>query len=156
MPRNAAVTRLVKGKDLQSVDISAAAAGRPTLPVNSVWRTIRSYVLWQHERGTLRYDIMVTLILIFVFFSPRVINFNDKPAAGNSHPTDVVVTSDAQGGLLYQISAGAITPGDDQAVRDQLLRIIQPISGTVSIVKYETVADDKGRVQSYRVLGKRE
>jgi hypothetical protein len=124
--------------------------------MNGVWRTIRSYVLWQHERGTLHYDIMVTLILVFVFFSARVINFNDKPVLRNPHPNDVMVTPDAQGNLVYQISAGAITPGDDQAVRDQLLRVIKPISGAVSIVNYEPVADGKGHVQTYKVLVKRE
>jgi len=123
--------------------------------MNGVWRTIRSYVLWQHERGTLHYDIMVTLILIFVFLSPRVINFNDKPALQSPHAADVVVTSDAQGGLVYQISGSAITPGDDQSVRDQLLRTIQPISGEVTIVRYEGVSDRKGQVQSYRVWVKR-
>jgi hypothetical protein len=123
--------------------------------MNGVFRTIRSYVLWQHERGTLHYDIMVTLILIFVFFSPRVINFNDKPAVRDPHLRDVLVTPDAQGGLVYQISASAITPGDDQSVRDQLLRIIKPISGEVSIVSYEPVADGKGHVQTYKVLVKR-
>jgi hypothetical protein len=124
--------------------------------MNAFWRTIRGYILWQHERGTLHYDIMVTLILIFVFLSPRVIRFNDKPLLRNPHPTDVVVTPDAQGALLYQISAGAIVPGDDPSVRDQLLNIIRPISGEVSIVKYETVADGKGHVQTYKVLVKRE
>jgi hypothetical protein len=123
--------------------------------MNGVFRTIRSYILWQHERGTLHYDIMVTLILIFVFFSPRVINFNDKPALRNPHLNDVVVTPDAQGGLLYQISASTITPGDDQAVQDQLLRIIKPISGDVAIVSYEAVKDGKGHVQTYKVLVKR-
>jgi hypothetical protein len=124
--------------------------------MNAVWRTIRSYVLWQHERGTLHYDIMVTLILIFVFFSPRVLNFNDKPALPNPHLSDVVVTPDAQGGLLYQISAGAITPGDERSVQDQLLHIIKPISGEVSIVSYATVADGKGHLQSYKVLVKKQ
>jgi hypothetical protein len=138
------------------VDISTTATGAPSLPMNAVWRTIRSYILWQHERGTLHYDIMVTLILIFVFFSPRVINFNDKPVLRNPHPTDLVVTPDAQGGLLYQISASAITPGDDHSVREQLLHLIQPISGDVSIVNYEPVADGKGHVQTYKVLVKRE
>ena len=123
--------------------------------MNGVWSTIRSYILWQHERGTLHYDIMVTLILIFVFFSPRVINFNDKPVTPALHPSHVTVTPDAQGGLVYQISAAAITPGDDQAIRDQLLRIIKPISGDVTIVNYEPVADGKGHVQAYKVLVKR-
>jgi len=124
--------------------------------MNAVWRTIRGYILWQYERGTLHYDIMVTLILIFVLFSPRVINFNDKPIARNPHPTDVIVSTDAEGHLLYQVEASAISPGDDRAIRDQLLRIIEPISGVVSIVSYETVADGKGKVQSYKVLVKRE
>ena len=137
---------------MQSVEISTAA-GSPSLPMNGVWRTIRSYILWQHERGTLHYDIMVTLILIFVFFSPRVINFNDKPVPRDPHLTDVVVTPDAQGGLVYQISAGAITPGDDASVQEQLLRIIRPISGDVAIVSYEVVG--KGHTQTYRVLVKR-
>jgi hypothetical protein len=66
-----------------------------------------------------------------------------------------VVTPDAQGGLLYQISAGAITPGDDLSVRNQLLHIIQPISGEVSIVKYEGVPDRRGQVHDYRVWVKR-
>ena len=140
---------------MQSVEISTSAAGAPSLPMSGVWGTIRSYVLWQHERGTLHYDIMVTLILIFVFLSPRVIDFNDKPVPHDPHLTDVVVTPDAQGGLVYQIPAGAITPGDDESVRDQLLRIIQPISGDVSIVNYEGVTDHKGQVQGYRVWVKR-
>jgi hypothetical protein len=123
--------------------------------MNAIWRTIRGYVLWQYERGTLHYDIMVTLILIFIFLSPRVINFNDKPIARNPRPTDVVVTTDVQGRLLYQIAASAISPGDDRSVREQFLKIIEPISGGVSIVQYETVKDGKGQVQSYKVLVQR-
>jgi len=141
---------------LQRVEISTTAVGPPSLPMNAVWRTIRSYVLWQHERGTLHYDIMVTLILIFVFFSPRLLKFNDKPALPEPHLSDVVVTPDAQGGLLYQIWAGAITPGDDRSVRDQLSRIIKPISGAVSIVSYTPVSDGKGHVRSYKVVVKRD
>jgi hypothetical protein len=124
--------------------------------MNGVWGTIRGYILWQYERGTLHYDVMVTLILIFVFFSPYWINFNDKPIARIPHPTDVIVTPDAQGRLLYQIEASAISPGDDRSVRDQLLRIIEPISGGVTIVQYEAVSDHKGKIQSYKVLVKRE
>ncbi len=124
--------------------------------MNAVWRTIRGYILWQYERGTLHYDIMVTLIILFVLFSPKVIKFNDKPIARNSHPTEVVVTADSQGHLLYSVSATAITPGDDPAVREQLLHIIEPISGAVSILSYEAEMDQKGKLQSYKVLAKRD
>jgi len=124
--------------------------------MNAIWRTIRGYILWQYERGTLHYDIMVTLILIFVLFSPRVIDFNDKPISRNPHPTEVTVTADAEGRLFFQVSATAVKPGDDSSVRDQLLHIIEPIAGAVSIVSYEAISDPKGNVQSYKVLAKRE
>jgi hypothetical protein len=98
---------------------------------------------------------MVTLILIFVFFSPRVINFNDKPTPVNSHPTGVVVTSDGAGGLVYQIDGSGVTAGDESTVRNELLRVIEPISGEVSIVRYVPVSDRKGKIQGYRVWVKR-
>ncbi len=145
----------MRSLDLQSVDISTTEAGAHFLSMNRVWRTIRSYILWQHERGTLHYDIMVTLILIFVFFSPRVINFNDKPRPFNPHLTGVLVTSDGAGGLVYQIDGAAVSPGDEAALRAELLRVIEPISGEVSIVRYEPVSDGKGKVQGYRVWVKR-
>jgi hypothetical protein len=140
---------------LQSVGITRTTASAPSLPMSNVWRTIRSYVLWQHERGTMHYDIMVTLILIFVFLSPRVINFNDKPTAPDPHPTSVLVTADGAGGLVYQIEASALSAGDDNSIRAQLLHMIQPISGDVSVVKYESIPDWKGRPQQYRVWVKR-
>ena len=39
--------------------------------MNAIWRTIRGYVLWQYERGTLHYDIMVTLIICLCCFRHR-------------------------------------------------------------------------------------
>jgi hypothetical protein len=85
-----------------------------------------------------------------------VINFNDKPVARNPHPTEVVVTADAEGRLQYQVAATAVNAGDDRSVREQLLRVIEPISGAVSIVSYEAVLDSKGKIQSYRVLAERD
>ena len=140
---------------MQRAELTTMAPSAP-LPMNAAWRTIRGYILWQYERGTLHYDIMVTLIIIFVLFSPRVINFNDKPIGRNPHPTEVVVTADAQGQLIYQVAASAVSAGDDRSIREQLLRIIEPISGAVSIVSYEAVANAKGQVQSYKVLAKRD
>ena len=40
---------------------------------------LRRYFFWTYERGSLHYDVMVTLILLFLFVSPRFIDFKDKP-----------------------------------------------------------------------------
>ena len=99
---------------------------------------------------------MVTLILLFVFLSPKLINFNDHPVERNPHPSDIVVSPDGSGGFVYQVEGKAIQVGaskgaDDPAVRAQLLRIIEPISGEISIKHYEPVADKNGNVVAYKV-----
>jgi len=127
----------------------------PAVPMSGIWSTIRDYIFWSYERGTIQYDVMVTLILVFVFLSPKLINFKDKPVEHNPHRTGVAVVPDGQGGLIYQIEAaavvGQVTGNDDGAVRSQLLDIIEPISGEVSITKIEPVRDSSGRVLSYKV-----
>jgi hypothetical protein len=141
---------------LDKAQVSPAFAGAPDVPMTSIWRTIRDYILWSYERGTVQYDIMVTLILLFVFLSPRWINFKDKPIERNPHPTGVVVVPDVGGGFIYQIEGSAVSGKDDGAVRSQLLRIIEPISGEVSITKYEAVRDRSGNVLKYQVWVQRE
>ena len=130
---------------------SLAAHPADTSSMGAIWRTIRGYILWSYERGSLHYDIMVTLILLFVFVSPYFINFNDKPVERNPHPTGVVVIPDQHGGLIYQIPASAVTAGNGIEIRQQLVRIIEPISGAVSISRFETANDSAGHLQSYKV-----
>ena len=128
----------------------------PAVPVAGVWPTIRGFILWSYERGTVQYDVMVTLILLFVFLAPRVINFHDRPVERNPIRTGVVVYPDGQGGLVYQLDAQAVDTRSGVAVEDQLLRVIEPISGEVSISRYEPVSDRKGHVTAYKVWVERQ
>lgn len=131
--------------------------GASPVPMNAIWRTIRGYILWSYERGTIHYDIMVTLILLFVFLTPYWINYKDRPIERNPHPLGVTVLPDTQGGFLYQIEGAAVTSKDESGIRDQLLAVIEPIAGgAVSITRYETVRDRTGRILSYRVWVQRE
>ena len=124
--------------------------------MNAIWRTIRGYILWSYERGTIQYDIMVTVILVFVFLSPYWINFKDKPVERNPHPTGVVVVPDTAGGFVYQIEGSAVTGKEEAAIRAELLRIIEPISGEVTITRYETMRDRSGRISGYKVWAQKE
>ena len=116
-----------------------------------VWTTIRDYILWSYERGTIPYDVMVTLILLFVFLSPYWINYKDRPVEHNPHRTGVVVTPDGQGGFIYQIEGRAVDAKDDEAIRSQLLSVIEPIAGEVTISNYEVVRDKSGKILAYKV-----
>jgi hypothetical protein len=136
---------------LQQPGIASTALGSAVSPMGAIWRTIRGYILWSYERGSLHYDIMVTLILIFVFVSPHFINFKDKPVERNPHLTGVVVIPGEKGEFIYQIQASAVNAAGGGDVHRQLEQIIEPISGAVSITKVEAVKDTSGHTVSYKV-----
>ena len=122
----------------------------------SIWRTIRGYLFWTYERGSVHYDVMVTLILAFIFLAPIWINFKDKPVEHTPHPTEVVVKSDGEGGFIYQVEASAVNSTDEASIRDSVLRVIEPIAGEVEVLgKPEPVYDRTGHLVSYKVRVRR-
>jgi hypothetical protein len=120
-----------------------------------MFKMIRNYIFWSYERGSFHYDIMVTAILLFMFVSPQFINYNDKPVETVAlHATEVLVkeagTSGGSSRFVYQIRAddmgGAQT--DDER-RAAILRVIEPISGEVSLESYEPVYDAQHKIIAY-------
>jgi hypothetical protein len=117
--------------------------------MNRIWRTIKGYIWWTHERGSFHYDVMVTAILLFLFISPRFINFKDKPVETVFIPKWVVVQPDGRGGMYFDVDAAAVKP--DRDVEAQLEKIIEPISGEARIMGHEEIKDRFGRTLKYRV-----
>jgi hypothetical protein len=118
--------------------------------MSRILKTIRSYILWTYERGSMQYDVMVTLILAFIFIAPIWVNFKDKPIERSGHQTGVIVSPDGQSGFIYQVDASAVK-GDPTTVEADLLSVIEPIAGEVDITKYEPVRDAKGHIVAYKV-----
>lgn len=118
-------------------------------------RTIRGYIWWTHSRGNLHYDIMVTIILLFIFVTPLYVDFNDKPAERTPHPTGVVVQPDGTQGFIYRVDASAVKGTTDAEITDGLRSVIEPISGEVRVSRYEPIKDTTGRTVAYKVWVKR-
>jgi hypothetical protein len=102
----------------------------------SIGKTIGGYFWWTYPRGSLHYDIMVTLILAFIFLAPRWVDFKDKPLGRPAHPTAVLVTPDGEHGFIYEIEASAIDATDEHGIRLQLKSVIDPISGSIVFDHY--------------------
>ena len=115
---------------------------------------LAGYLWWTYPRGSVHYDIMVTLILAFIFLAPLVINFNDKPTVRAPHQTEIVVRPDGSG-FLYKVDAAAVGEGSDTQIRESLSRVLEPISGEITIDHYQAVHDDKHKVIAYQVWAHR-
>jgi hypothetical protein len=120
-----------------------------------VSRLLRNYFFWTYERGSFHYDVMVTLILLFLFVSPRFINFKERPvAAVPLHPSEVLIKEQSTHGdeaiFVYEIRAGDLHGAhSDAQVRAAILNVVEPIAGDVTLEKYAAVRDAKGQVVAY-------
>ena len=120
--------------------------------MGKISQTIKGYIWWMYPRGSVPYDVMVTLILAFIFLAPLWINFRDKPIERSPNQTEVLVKPEGNG-FLYTIDAATIQPGSDDEVREELLRAIEPVAGEIHIERYEAVRNNKHNVVAYKVWG---
>jgi hypothetical protein len=108
-------------------------------------KTLKSYLFWTYQRGSFHYDIMVTLILLFLFVSPRFINFHDRPEEPSSR---------GHGVLVHAGQNGKFTSNRDK-LRAELESSIAPVAGAVSIDRWQEQKDSSGRIESYKVWARR-
>jgi hypothetical protein len=118
--------------------------------MSKLGQTVKGYFWWTYPRGSVPYDVMVSLILAFIFITPIWVNFRDKPVERSPHQTEVIVQQEGDG-FLYKVDAAAIKPGDDTEMRESLLRIIEPVGGYVTIDRYEPVRDSSHNLVAYKV-----
>jgi hypothetical protein len=122
--------------------------------MSKIGQTVKGYIWWTYPRGSVHYDIMVTVILAFIFLTPLWVNFRDKPQERPPHQTEVVVQQEGDG-FLYKVDASAVKADNDADIRESLGRIIEPIAGEVTIERYEAVRDSKHDVVAYKVWVRR-
>jgi len=123
-------------------------------PVETQKRSIRqvlsSYFYWTYPRGCFHYDVMVSLILAFIFITPHLWNYGDKPMllAGLTHP--IQVDSNGGKGMIVTVQAADVQVAADapySVVKKALREAIEPVTGdAVFVDRWETVKDAQGNV----------
>ena len=116
-------------------------------------QTLRSYFFWTYERGSFHYDVMVTLILAFIFLTPRIWNYGDHPQEEKLAPGSMLVKTTAPGDFVYEIPAAQIRP--DGSLDAQIRQNVEAVSGPVVVDRYEAVKEPHGKTKLYRVWAHR-
>jgi hypothetical protein len=131
---------------------AALPAGEPARHAEgqSAGQILKSYFYWTYTRGSFQYDVMVSLILLFIFLTPRVWNFGDRPSqrAGPQHPI-LVSTNDGHGVIItVQASDVTVPQGATNAqVKKALRSAIEPVTGDdVFVEHWETATDAQGNL----------
>ncbi len=125
------------------------------------FKLLRSYVFWTYERGSLHYDVMVTLILLFLFISPHVIDFHDRPIPEVPRRSSEVLVRDAGSStaghqFVYEIRADDLDGAHTDAERGVGIdRIVHNIAADGQIESIKPVVDPHKRIVAYAVQVRR-
>lgn len=116
---------------------------------------LKTYLFWTYTRGSFHYDVMVTAILLFMFVTPRFLDFKDRPVETVAlHSSEVLVKEagsvNSRPRFIYQIRADDMAATHTDAERrTAILRLVEPISGEVTLERYEEVKDASGHIVAY-------
>jgi hypothetical protein len=120
-------------------------------PRRSLGEVVKSYFYWTYRRGSFHYDVKVTLILLFIFITPQLWNYGDKPVpvVALAHP--IQVTGDGDRGMVIVVSAEDVRlPAHASApeVKHALRQAVMPVTGdAVFVERWETLTDAEGNLE---------
>lgn len=121
----------------------------------SMGRTLKGYFFWTHERGSFHYDVMVTLILAFIFITPHLWNYGDRPQLSKEARKSILVQAEPGGGLVFDVPAKELKSATGQSIEQNLTETVAPISGSVIVDHYAILKDSTGHTTGYRLWARR-
>jgi hypothetical protein len=131
-------------------DSAAAQVGEAANSRRGFKAIVKSYFYWTYSRGSFHYDVMVTLILLFIFVTPHFWNFGDRLStdAGPSHP--IIVSSTGGHDVIITVDAADVNTqagATDSQVKRSLRHAIEPVTGDdVFVERWMTVTTPDGRL----------
>jgi len=108
---------------------------------------LKRFILWDYARASWQYDVMVGIILAFVFLTPRDW-FRDQPRIPR---VSSIVRPAENGGSILFVDAQVLA-GVPEAQRLERLRGFlktQPGTARFSVARVEPILDSEGELQGY-------
>jgi len=117
--------------------------------LRSFWRAIRPAVFWGFRRGSWQYDIMVGLILVFIFLTPRGW-FRDQPRLPKAQ--QIVMLPSEGGRSIFWVDPELIRDVAPDRLEAHLRALLKKRTGkTAALLSTEPARDDEGRIKGYLV-----
>lgn len=119
-------------------------------PGHRLARTFKDFVFWSPERGSWQYDVVVGLILLFVFLTPARF-FHDQPVYNPSLIGDVARLSQDSHGTSYRVSAALLANYDDDPRRAAQAVLTLNLDHPFELTRIEPVPAQDGVIVWYDV-----
>ena len=113
---------------------------------------LKRFILWDYRRASWQYDVMVALILIFLFATPRSW-FRDQPKV--PHVSEVASLPAENGSQVFWIESALVTPIPEKARLAKLSAVLKTRTGkTQNVFRLEPVFDSEKELKGYMAFAK--
>ena len=118
--------------------------------IAKLWARVRPAILWGYRRGSWQYDVIVILILVFIFLIPRSA-FNDRPSAAVVQE----VAAPSTDLRVFWVDPGALDRANPEEAAEHLEDLLRDSRGEgLRIVRTEPALDAVGNVRGFLVYAK--
>ena len=113
---------------------------------------LKRFILWDYKRASWQYDVMVALILIFLFATPREW-FRDQPKV--PHVAEVASLPAGKGSQVFWIEPALVTPIPENARLTEVSAVLKTRTGKdQTVTRLEPVYDSEKELQGYMAFAK--
>jgi len=107
--------------------------------------TLKRFILWDYSRATWQYDVMVGIILAFIFLTPREL-FRDQP-----RPKNIILINAGSGNASYWIEPELVTGSSVAEQQKTVEKLIHSQAGgkSFTVSRVEPVYDQEKEVRGY-------
>ena len=114
---------------------------------------LKRFILWDFPRASWQYDVMVGIILAFVFLMPRAW-FHDQPRI----PTvrSIALLPSEKGNSVFFVNYALLAGVSDQSRAAKLTEILQARTGNrrLAVTRVEPVLDSEGELEGYMAFAR--
>lgn len=110
---------------------------------------MKSLLFWEFPRASWQYDVVVALILAFIFLTPRGF-FKDQP-----RPASIVQMPSDPGVTVFWLETSLLSSISEQQRPAQAAELLRKRLGKpIQVVRVEPVHDAEGEIRGYLALSR--
>jgi hypothetical protein len=114
---------------------------------------LKRFILWDYKRGSWQYDVMVGIILAFIFLTPREV-FRDGPRLPKPHGIAMLPSENGQ--APFYVDPGLLKGVAENERVDKLTEILRKSTSNprLTITRIEPFVDSDGELQGYMAIAR--
>jgi hypothetical protein len=114
---------------------------------------LKRFILWDFKRGSWQYDLMVGIILAFIFLTPRDW-FRDQPRIPKASSISMLPSEHSGNAFFVDAALLSKTPENQRVAKLTDLLQTRMSDRRLTVTRLEPILDSEGELQGYMAFAK--